>query len=141
MHMKLKIGLPDGIKIKDISCNLGFTVFLSDCGRVFGMGSNCISALGLPRRIKRTKIPTKITFPNQSDSDKNRIIIATIYASQLGWIAVNSKQRAWIVGKYSTQFARSDFESLDPCIGIVEVREECIGLGHSTRLFHYLTSL
>ena len=111
----------DGIKIKDISCSALFTVFLSECGRVFGIGSNRYSRLGLPRRIERTEISTEIPFPNQSDSDKNEIIITMTHASRFGWVAVDSKQRAWIIGDYLMESVRSDYKSVDPCIGIVEV--------------------
>ena len=40
-------GLPDGLKIKDISCGDEFTVFLSECGRVFGMGSEWEWQIGI----------------------------------------------------------------------------------------------
>ena len=114
-------GLPGGINIKDISCGDRFTAFLSECGRVFGIGLNYGGMLGLPRRIEKTGIPTKIIFPNQSDTDKNGIIINTIHSSQHGWVAVDSKQRGWIVGDELIKSVRSDYKSLDPCIGIVEV--------------------
>ena len=42
-------------------------------------------------------------------------------SSQYGWVAVDSKQRAWIVGKELMQSVRSDYKSLDPCICIVEM--------------------
>ena len=114
-------GLPDGIKIKDISCGDGFTVFLSECGRVFGMGENSNNGkLGLKRRTKKAKIPTEITFPNQSDSDKNRMIITMIHVSEYGWVAVDSNQRAWTVGDHLMKSLRDDYELLDPCISIVE---------------------
>ena len=111
----------DGIKIKDISCTDEFTVFLSKCGRVFGMGSNFYGKLGLSRRIRKTEIPTEITFPNLRDSDKNKIIITMIYASMGGWVSVDSQQRTWIVGDKLMQSVRSDFSSLGPCVDIVEV--------------------
>ena len=86
-------GIPDGIKIKDISCGDAFTVFLSKYGRVLGMGENWNGKLGLPRRINYTEIPTEITFPNLRDSDKNKIIITMIHASGvvdgLQWILNN----------------------------------------------------
>ena len=113
-------GLPAGIKIKDISCGGEFTVFLSDSGRAFGMGRNLNSKLGLPRRIKKTEIPTEITFPNQNNPDKNEIIITVIHASELGWVALDSKQRAWIIAEHLMQSVRSDYKSMDPCIGIAE---------------------
>ena len=114
-------GLPNGIKIKDISCGNEFTVFLSECGRVLGTGLNNKSALGLPHRIKKIEIPTEITFLNQSNLDKKGIMITMIYASMNGWVAVDCKQRAWVVGGYLMQSVHSDYELLDPCIGIVEV--------------------
>ena len=114
-------GLPNEIKIKDISCGCGFTVFLSKCGRVLGMGLNENGALGLPRRIKKTEIPTEITFPNQSDLDKNGIIITMIYTGGDGWVAMDYKQRAWIIGNQLMQSVRNDYGSLDPCIDVVGV--------------------
>ena len=114
-------GLPDGIKIKDISSGYRFTVFLSECGRIFGMGSNDYGRLGLPCRINKTEIPTEITFPNHSDSDKNKIKIAMIYVTIFGWVAVDSKKRAWIIGEYLMQPVRDDYKLLDPCISVVEL--------------------
>ena len=41
---------------------------------------------------------------------------------EFGWVAVDSKQRVWIVGEYYwCNHVRSDHESLDPCISIIEV--------------------
>ena len=114
-------GLSDGIKIKDISCGYKFTVFLSECGRVFGMGSNGNVRLGLPDRIEKTEIPTEITFPNQSDSDKDKIIIEMINAAEYGWVAADSKQRMWIVGDTLMEYICSDYESMYPYIGIIEM--------------------
>ena len=114
-------GLPDEIKIKDISCGYQFTVFLSECGRVFGIGLNYNGRLGLPRRTGFARIPIEITFPNQSDSDKNRIIITMIHASQYGWVAVDSKQRAWIIGDYLLLSVHTDRSLLDSCISIAKV--------------------
>ena len=79
-------GLPDTIKIKDISCGDGFTMFLSECGRVFGTGPNEDGILGLPRRIEKTDIPTEIPLSNQSDLNKNEIMIAIIHAGPDGWV-------------------------------------------------------
>ena len=115
------IGLPDGIRIKDISCGIGFTMFLGECGRVFGMGVNDNGKLGLSRRIQYTQIPIEITFPNKNDSDRNRITMTMIHTSYNGWVAVDYKQRAWIIGKWLMELVRSDYKSLDPCISIVEV--------------------
>ena len=114
-------GFPDGIKIKDISCGDGFTVFLSECGRVFGMGLNWNGRLGLPHRIKKTEIPTEIAFPNQSDSDKNGIMVTMIHTSTCGWVAMDSEQRAWVIGEYLVKSVRSDYGSLNPCISVVEM--------------------
>ena len=114
-------GLPNAIKIKDISSGYKFTVFLSECGQVLGMGLNDRGNLGLSRRIEKTEIPTEITFPNQSGLDKNRIVITMIYASGFGWVAVDSRQRAWVIGEKLMQCVRSNYKFLDPCIGIVEV--------------------
>ena len=108
--------LPNGIKIKDISCGIGFTIFLSECGQVFGIGSNSIGKLGLSRKIKRTKIPNRIIFSNI-----NVVIITIIHASMLGWVAVDLRQRAWIIGNMLMKSIRDDYESLNPCISIIEV--------------------
>ena len=121
-HQSRVTGLPDGIKIKDISCGNGSTVFLSECGRVFGVGSNREWQIGIATQNQRkAEIPTEIIFPNQNGSDKNGIIITMIHASGSGYVAVDSKQRAWVVGKNMIQSIRSDFESLDPWISVVEV--------------------
>ena len=68
--------------------------------------------LGLPHRINNTNIPTEITFSNQSDSDKNGIVITMIHVSEFGWVGVDSQQRVWIVGKKLMRYVRSDYESL-----------------------------
>ena len=111
----------NGIKIKDISCGCQFTLLLSKSGQLYGLGLNIYSILGLPRRIEKTEIPTKITFPNQDDSDKNGIIITMMHASMLEYVAVDSKHRAWIIGDDLTQFVSSYYEFLDPSISIVQV--------------------
>ena len=111
-----------GLKIKDISCGDKFTVFLSEYGRVFGIGENGDGRLGLPYEIRHIRIPVDITFPIQSGSDnQNKIIITMIHASQSGWIAVDSEQQVWVTGRKLMKSVRSDYKSLDPCISTVEV--------------------
>ena len=48
------------------------------------MELNNYGALGLPDSTQKTKALTEITFPNQTDSDKNRIKITTINARVAG---------------------------------------------------------
>ena len=113
-------GLPDALEIKDISCSYQFTVFLSECGRAFGVGSNSNGRLGLPLKINRTEAPTEIMFSSQSDSDKDNVIIANIHASQDGYVALDSKQRPWIIGQKLVKYLQADYSSLDPCISILK---------------------